>query len=200
MSFPMLTTQDGRQFYPVFIDWEEFGKWEAMKYQKPQTMIMNFDDYAAMVIDKGRGSGIVINPFSDNLLLDRGTMAHLRMQKQLGAEGHMEYRIPSETTVKLGDPDHYPDDLVNALCTYAKKEKSVHTLWMRLMEKSGEWSYLLVVDFTGNQKTLFDAIAEAAKPYLHQMYLDIVPFASDFGQKAVNGVRPIYQKRRGLFR
>ena len=199
LSFPMLTTQDGRQFYPVFIDWEEFGKWEAMKYRKPQTMIMNFDDYAAMIIDKGRGSGIVINPFSDNLLLDRGMMTHLRRQKQLGTEGHAEYRVPSETTVKLGDPAYYPDDLVNALCTYAKKEKSVHTLWIRLMEKSGEQSYLLIVDFIGEKKTIFDAIGKAARPYLNQMYLDIVPFTSDLGQKAANGVRPIYQKKRGLF-
>lgn len=200
ISFPMLTTQDGRQFYPVFIDWEEFGKWEAMKFKKPQTMIMCFDDYYAMVVEKSRGSGIVINPFSDNLVLDRGMMIHLKNQKQLSSKGEGEYTIPKSTTVKLGDPENYPEEMVKAICTYAKKEKSIQSIWLRLMEKDGEWSYLLVIDFSGDKKAIFDNLAQVAKPYLKRMFLDMIPLASEFGQKAVHGVAPIYTKRRGLFR
>ena len=200
LSFPMLTTQDGRQFYPVFIDWEEFGKWEAMKYRKPQTMIMSFDDYVAMVVEKGRGSGIVINPFSDNLLLDREMMAHLKQQKQLADQGHVDYRVPEKTSVKLGEPANYPQDMVQAICAYAKSKKTIQALWLRLMEKAGEWSYLLVVDFSGDRQSIFDEIAKVARPYLNKMYLDMVPLESEFGHKATDGIKPIYCKKRGLFR
>ena len=188
------------KFYPVFIDWEEFGKWEAMKYRKPQTMIMSFDDYVAMVVEKGRGSGIVINPFSDNLLLDREMMAHLKQQKQLADQGHVDYRVPEKTSVKLGEPANYPQDMVQAICAYAKSKKTIQALWLRLMEKAGEWSYLLVVDFSGDRQSIFDEIAKVARPYLNKMYLDMVPLESEFGHKATDGIKPIYSKKRGLFR
>lgn len=71
ISFPMLTNQENQAFYPIFIDWEELYKWQDLKKENLRTAIFNFDDYLSMVFDNENSYGIVINPFSDNFLLDK---------------------------------------------------------------------------------------------------------------------------------
>lgn len=60
-------------------------------------------------------------------------------------------------------------------------------------------SYLLVVDFQGEKEVVFGAIAAAVKPYLKEMYLDMVPLEMEFGQSVVQNVEPFYQRKKGLF-
>lgn len=74
ISFPMLTNQEDQAFYPIFIDWEELNKWEDLKKENLKTAIFNFDDYLSMVFGNENNHGIVINPFSDNFLLDKETL------------------------------------------------------------------------------------------------------------------------------
>ncbi|WP_022819754.1 SseB family protein [Fusobacterium russii] len=71
ISFPMLSNQENQTFYPIFIDWEELYKWEDLKKENLKTAIFNFDDYLSMVFNNENNYGIVINPFSDNFLLDK---------------------------------------------------------------------------------------------------------------------------------
>lgn len=201
MGFPMLTTQDGRQFYPVFTDWMELGKWEAVRGTPPKTLVLRFDDYAAMVLKDGGADGIVIDPFSHNLTLDRAYLEHLRNQKELNATGHTEHTAQKGTTVRLGDPEHYPTALVEAMKAHAKRDKRIERLWLRLMEREGEVSFLVVADVQGDRSAVFDGIGETARPYLSGMYIDLVPYADAFGADAARGQEPFYQKKRGfLFR
>lgn len=200
IGFPMLSAADGRKFYPVFIDWEELGKWEEMRNPPPQTLILSFDDYASMVLGQNQADGIVVNPFSDNLPLDRDLMMHLRARKEIITSGCAEIQIEKDTPVRLGEPAKSPVKLIDALVKHAQKHKNIRTAWLRLMEKEGELSFLVVVDADGDRNEVFASIAEAARPYLDEMYLDMVPFHSDFGRTAVDGVTPIYQKKKGFFK
>jgi len=51
IKFPMLTTQEGNSVYPAFTDWEELAKWSSITLP-PQTLILSFDDYVSMVLQK----------------------------------------------------------------------------------------------------------------------------------------------------
>lgn len=197
MGFPMLSTQEEKRFYPAFIDWEELGKWEAMRDAAPRTLIMGFDDYAAMVLDQSSGDGVVINPFGDSLVLDRETLAQWRGTKQLVQTGHTECKVEQDTAVRLGDPKEYPSELAGAVSAFAQRNKGILRLWLRLMEKGGELSYLIVVDFQGDRSDIFGGLAGAARPYLNGLYLDMVPYADNFGQQAVDGVEPFFQQKSG---
>jgi len=81
VQFPMLTSSDEKRFYPVFTDWQELSKWKVIK--SPKTLILSFDDYAAMVLDNETVEGIVINPFGDNFLMDSSLIKKLRSREHM---------------------------------------------------------------------------------------------------------------------
>ena len=200
IAFPMLSTQDNRKFYPAFIDWDELNKWNIMKDTKPKTLILSFDDYAAMVLDSNGGDGFVINPFSDNLILDRKIINHLREKKHSIKSGITECQAKKDTKVIIGEPKEYPSAMTDAICTYAKTDKRIHSIWLKLMERDEKFSYLLVVDFQGDEpKSVFSKIGEAAQPFLNGKYLDMVPLSEQFGADAVKGAEPFYKKKKGFF-
>ncbi len=193
MSLPMLTTQEGESFYPAFTDWEELKKWSALT-APPKTLVLSFDDYAGMVLGKEGASGVVINPFSDNFLLNYQTLAHLKTQKDLRTKGVSKQVATKNETVQLGTPKEFPTVMVEVISDYLKTQPVARRAWLRLMIRNNEQSYLLVLDFPGDQDTVFGNVAAVARPYLKNMYIDMVPYEDDFGKNAVEGVAPFYEK------
>ena len=47
-----------------------------------QTLVLTFDDYAAMVLRDNRAAGFVVDPFGSCLSFDRAMMEHLAVRKQ----------------------------------------------------------------------------------------------------------------------
>jgi hypothetical protein len=191
----MLTTQDGKSFYPAFTDWGELKKWQSIT-SPPKTLILSFDDYAAMVLQKEEVEGVVINPFGDNFLMNHQTLTHLKTQKDLNTKVVSQQVITKETKVLLGEPKEYPTEMVQAISDYLKQQPLARRAWLRLMFRDNEQSYLLVVDFSGDKDVLFGAIAGAARPYLNDMYIDMVPYQDSFGRDATEGVNPFYEKKQ----
>jgi hypothetical protein len=194
MQFPMLTTQDGKSFYPAFTDWGELKKWQSIT-SPPKTLILSFDNYAAMVLQKEGAEGVVINPFGDNFLMNYQTLTHLKTQKDLNTKGVSQQVVTKETKVLLGEPKEYPTAMVTAISGYLKQQPKVRRAWLRLMIRDNEQSYLLVVDFSGDKDVLFGAIAGAARPCLSGMYIDMVPYQDSFGKDAAEGVKPFYESK-----
>lgn len=195
IGFPMLAAPDGRQFYPVFIDREELGKWDPLPEEGLKTLALGFDEYAYMVLDKNEGDGLVINPFSDNLSLDRGSLRELRERKELRMEGHARKQVEEDAVVQLGEPDVYPEEMVEAICQYAEADPAVKRLWLRMMEQNGELSYLLVADCAGEPEPLFEMMAAAAAPYLGEMFIDMLSLSDRFAQRAIEGNSPFYRRK-----
>ena len=81
MQLPQLTAPNGAKFQPAFTDWQELEKWEDMK--QPKTLLLTFDDYAALVLKNPEIQGVVINPFSENMMMERKILEHLRMKKDM---------------------------------------------------------------------------------------------------------------------
>lgn len=194
MRFPMISTQDDKHFYPVFTDWEEIRKWTNCPSNK--TAVLGFDNYAEMVLKDDKAEkieGIAINPFGANYILDRKVIEHIKTKKDVLTKGVAKQRVTKDTQVTLGEPKDYPTEMVEAIKAHLKENAIVKRAWLRLMYKEGEYSYLLVVDFEGDRNNVFGKIADTARPYLGDMYIDMVPFADDFGSRAVEGVEPFYQ-------
>lgn len=192
MQMPMLSSAGGKHFYPVFTDHAELAKWQKM--EKPNTLILIFDDYAAFLEKNEQAEGIVINPFSDNFVLNRKLMAHLKAQKDLRTKGVSRNKITKDTKVMVGEPKEYPTEMVEALQAHMKGVPAIERAWLRLMIKDNVQSFLVVVDFAGNREEIFGQIAAVARPYLKNIYLDMIPYQDGFGKKAVENVEPFYQK------
>lgn len=194
MQLPLLTAPDGTRFYPAFTDKTELGKWEDM--ENPKTVLLALEDYVALAVRSEETAGIVINPFSENLMLDRKMLEHLQRRKELLVTGKTKETLTAETTMSLSDITEFPAELAKAIHKVAEEEPGVEQAWLRLMNKGGQISYLLIVDISlpGNLETIFDKIAESSKPHLHGMLIHIISYQSEFGKKATENVVSFYKK------
>ena len=80
IQFQLITTKDGRPFFPAFTGWEELRKLCGPKNQ--QTVVLTFDHYAGMVLRDCRAAGFVVDPMGACLTFDRNMMEHLVQRKQ----------------------------------------------------------------------------------------------------------------------
>lgn len=79
IQFQLLTSQAGQLFFPAFTSWEELRKLCGPKNQ--QTLLLSFDDYAAMILRDHRAAGFVLDPFGCCLSFDRAMTEHLVQRK-----------------------------------------------------------------------------------------------------------------------
>lgn len=193
LSFPMLSGADGKMFHPVFTDWEELGRWQGLATPL-KTLILSFDDFHAMISKREDVAGVVVNPFGVSFSIPRERMSSLKERKELAKTGATSIVVEKETPVKLGTPKVYPDRIVRAISEHLRQHPEVSRVWLRLMIREKEQSFLLVVDFAGEAQEVFGGIADAARPFLNEMFLDMVPLDSSFGQQATEGVEAFYKR------
>lgn len=197
ITFPMLNGPENKPYFPVFTDWEQLREWEPCKEADVDTLILTFDDYYAMVEDNE--NGVVINPFSDNIIFTNAHMHHFKEVKELNATGRSEHVITERTEVMIGEPEQYPTEMTDAVIKYAKKMKNINAIWLKLMMDGTEKSFLLTVDFTGDRAATFDGIASVARPYIpYGMFINMISAGEPTAESIVKD-KPFYKRKRGLF-
>lgn len=78
MSFPYLTDSSGQPFQPVFTDWTELGVWGSSHGNECNTTVIGFDDVRIMLENTDILQGVVVNPFSNNLIIMKENIKKLR--------------------------------------------------------------------------------------------------------------------------
>ena len=197
LQFIMITTTDNQRFFLAFTDANELRKWQVVENQ--QVVLMNFDSYASLILKDENIAGFVINPFGENLALNRKMVQHLKTRKEILLKGHAQHVVQKDTPVKLRKPDPYPTEMAEAMAEHMKKDKVIQSAFLMEMQREGMDSYLCVVDFQGDKDQVFEGIAGAAKPFLKGKYLDLVALDSSFGKKATEKAEPFYEKKKKKF-
>lgn len=193
VGFPMLNGPDGGQYYPAFTDVEALDRWTSFDRKTHQTILLNFDDYASMILDRDDAGGLVINPFGDNLLLDRENLRTLREKKRLLIDGYAKHEVKKNTEIRLGVPEDCPEEMLLDIGLCAKKDPNIRALWFGTMEREGDRSYLLIVDSQGDADAAIEEMAAAAVPHLKGRYIDMIPLSSEFIKNAVENAEPFYE-------
>lgn len=200
ISFSIIENTANQKLFLAFTDWDELRKWHNSKNQ--QTLILTFDDLAAMVLDeKGNSDGFVINPFGGNVIFNKLMIRALKEEKDRRAKGGVvEQVVKKDTAVQLGQPRIYPKEMVKAISEHLRNKKKVKAAYLQLMIKEGDQSYLVIIDFTGDKREVFDGVAKVAMSYLNGMFIDMVPFDSEFGHNATKNIEPFYKRKTfGIF-
>ena len=188
IQFIHFTDNDGKAFLPLFTDWNEIGKWS--KEEGIQTLMLRMNDYKEMVSNNEIYSGVVINPYSENIMFSSQQLNTLL--------GH-KIKIEKATEVQIGEPAKYPTRLVDALKELFPKMKSIRSAYILYMVRGEERSYLMIVD-TDTPDIDFPKIGSLAPQYLDKgELLDMVPLSDDFGRNATRNRNPFYKKKRSLF-
>lgn len=197
LTFAMFSDREGRVYMPVFTDWPSLYAGEMYKNTDVQTLVIGFDDICAVTHEE---AGAVVNPFTDNFVITPRNLSQMKQQKEITLNGVSKQVIKKDTKVLLGEPKEYPHEMVQAVTEYARNNPAVHRIWLKLMIKDTEKSYLLIVDHNGDPDTVFKGIADAAVPHIHNgMYIDMLGYDSPAGKGAAAG-KPFYQRKKfGLF-
>lgn len=198
IQFACLVSENNTSWLPAFTDWVEFEK----AYDKSEWggNIATYEDLMAV---SEKMDGIVVNcrgiAFSipDN---NKKKIDEFRRQKtEPQPAGIQQHVVEKGTKVLLGEPKEYPEQMINAVSQFMKKQKRIKKAYLRLMVKENERSFLIIVDYEGSKDDLFPGIAEVAEPYLHGMPLDLTGMA-DWVMSSVQSIQPFYKKKRfGIF-
>ena len=204
IQFQLITTKDGRPFFPAFTDAEELRKFAG---QKPvQSVVLRFDDYVSLIQRNEKACGFVVNPLGLSLTLDRKTVeslaakkkevAQLRQQRQQQQQAaYSQETIEKDAQVMVGDPDEVPQAMLDAVAQMAQGREDIRTLWLRQMIRpDGTPSLIIVVDHTGAQAEVFEAVAEAARPHFGRLPVDMIPYGTSFAEAATEGVAPFFRR------
>lgn len=194
ISFALLNDANGRRFYPLFTDTEELMKWQLAQAETPHTMALAFDNYAQMIVDKNAADGIVVNPFGDNLMIEKEMVSRWWERKQIVRRGYTQHIMQNDADAVFSTPSPFPMDLSEALCSAAKRHGDIRRLWLRQMEQDGKKSFLAVIDGDNIKSSAISELGTAVKPLLkkYELELNIIFFGSELGKRAAENVLPVY--------
>lgn len=194
-QFQIISSKDGRTFFPAFTDWSQLRKLCGPKDQ--HTLVLSFDDYASLLSVESSTAGFVINPLDAHpLTLEREFVASLVQQKKK-REGYSKNTIQRNTPILFSEATNCPQALLDQVRLAVAPLKEVQKLYLRLMTNPDERksSYLIIVEHSGDQTTVFRTIANAARPHLGERQVSMVPFDSEFGKAAAEGVEPFFDRK-----
>ncbi len=80
IQFQLLTTQDGRAFFPAFTDLEQMKK--GFPDQNQKTLVLTFADFARMVLKDNAAAGLVVDPYDASLTLERPLMEFMEKVRE----------------------------------------------------------------------------------------------------------------------
>lgn len=191
----MLLSENDKSYLPLFTDNDEYSKWSFGVENPPYTLVLDFSGIAAIFESNAACSALVLNPYSDNLLIQREMIIKWNEDAQIKQHGHARHTITADTPAEVYALNPYPMLLSNKLCETAKGLPGINAMWLRGIKLNGEDGYLLLADLSedGNNG-IFKALGECATPLLDGKALHIVTTDNDFGKKNVDNVLPIYSK------
>ena len=197
IQFESLSTNKGKTYFPIYTDWKNLRENPNYSTGEIETMILTFEDVYTF---SKRNTGAVLNPFSHNLLLDNSLLENMKKVLDERNNSHSsQIEIKHDTKVMLGEPKDYPITMVEAIKNYAKTNKNIKTIYLKLMFMEGKQSFLLIVDFRGDRNMIFDQLFKVAQPYIpKEMFLYIIPYSEEFGKNAADN-KPFYELQKTGF-
>ena len=194
VRFCMMTNDKKETYFPAFTTMDELHKWSPS--YDGETMALSFDEYAAMLSKSNDLKGMVIDPFSENLVIDSRMAEDLALTKSMKLNGSAKRVMRNGENIRFTLPEVMPSNMLNAISEHIRGIDIVNKAYFRLMiRENNAQSYLVAVDFEGEDyEPLFKGIAEVARPHLGNMFIDLVDVKNPLGQKVVECTEPFYVK------
>ena len=193
INFNVLKTDDNKTYLPAFTDLEELSKWGIPANMN--TITLNFDDYAEIILDNDSIDGLVINPFGDYYIISKEGLKELKEMKKERLKVN-EIKIESNSKILISEPKHYPTIMMEAITNCCNDLGNINKAWLLEMMTEKDRSWLLVLDFEGDKNYTFSKISQSTRNYLGNMYLDMLPYEDDFARNSVQNHKAFYTKNK----
>lgn len=192
VTFNLIQSPQGMRFFPVFTSSEDLETWEERK--DADTVQVTFDGYAELLKNNEAMGGIAVNPFTDNLRIDRRLVLQWYERKQLIINGYASHTITNDSRFEFYELDPYPTEISDKLCETAKSQPQVRRIWIRGIKLDGADGILAVVEVDGSHVNVFPELGGAVRDLLGGSLLHLVVYGPGFGEDSVEGLTPIYTK------
>jgi len=195
LAFPTLSGSGKKKYYAAFTSSEDLAK--APKLAQSVVVTMAFEEILNLFHTDVLANGLIINPFSSNLTIDRKTLGFLKTQRTNLLSGLHQEKPEKTERVIISDPDKLPDGLIRALKLYSETDNGVSKLWLRkiVREESKRESLLLVVKLNGELTRTFSGLMATAKPYVNGfMRFEMIPDTEPVAKDCIEGAKPIFSR------
>ncbi|EST10696.1 enhanced serine sensitivity protein SseB [Sporolactobacillus laevolacticus] len=175
----------GNEYIPAFTDWENLI--QSNDHSISQSVVFTLSDYVKILHSDPSIRGIVINAYTQNLVLKRENLGLSNKQKN----------IKRGESISIGIPKDYPFELVNNLKNFFSNVGYVKSAYLLQMIRNNlDKSILLVIETDNDYNNAFDEIGAFASKFLKEdEVLDLVSLNSDFGQEAIRDQNAFFQKK-----
>lgn len=177
-----IKNRKGEQFLSAFTDKKNLH----LNNEPTDGVVFTIENYLEVIKKDDTISGVVINPYSNNLVLSRSNLKYI--EKLLNIKNNRE--------IVVGIPTDYPQNLVNDLITYfdSYEKNSVNQAFLLQIIRGNEPSLLIVID-TDKKDDFLSELGTTVKPLLKDnQIVDLILFNTDFGQEVTRGYEPFYKK------
>lgn len=185
-SFHAVAGAEGKKYMVVYSDSDSYEVAFEGKPYKQKGVTAGFADILDVVMAPNMGlDGFVINPGVENILFGKDMLKMIAQQMDIGGDD----------TAKVGEPDHYPEQLKGKLEEYLLDAPSVKRIWVRLLKENHtevlRWMIIIDTELEGDElKYQTETLRNFIKPYLDGMDALVVSSKEDFSQQVIKGVKP----------
>ena len=185
-SFHAVAGAEGKKYMVVYSDSDSYEVAFEGKPYKQKGVTAGFADILDVVMAPNMGlDGFVINPGVENILFGKDMLKMIAQQMDIGGDD----------TAKVGEPDHYPEQLKDKLEEYLLDAPSVKRIWVRLLKENHtevlRWMIIIDTELEGDElKYQTETLRNFVKPYLDGMDALVVSSKEDFSQQVIKGVKP----------
>jgi hypothetical protein len=196
IKFILVTTKEGKQFFPAFTDADEAAKLKVSPEQakKVQLVVRTLKDYDRMVnAPRSKSDGVVINPMGENIVLNPAMLKAICSGKELNL--NKQPANAPEANAVYAEPAVYPTQMVNAVHDWCVEhgEGRISRVWLKSKVVGQTMTFLLVVE--AEDKTDYaDAIKAVAEPLSKGIPVEVIPYSEEIEKKAVKGAFPLFDK------
>lgn len=185
VQFSIIKTNDDKNFLIAFTSDDEVKKW-IPQGSTQQSLIYSFADYAQVVLNNDGLEGFILDPRGVNLVFTK------EMISQISGGITTKSDLKAGTEIQLSMPAAFPENLIEKACDIFRNIPDVSKAFMLSMKQDGKESYLLVLDANGNEETHLNRIVTAILPFVGNMPISVVPFATDLGRAVAEKFDPMY--------
>jgi hypothetical protein len=186
-KFHAVSGANGRKHMVVFSDSESFDN--ASKGKKQNGIVATFEDILFVVTEEKMGlDGFVINPGTDEVLFGKDMCDMIR-----------EQIAPPDESVKVGQPDHWPEKLREMTMEFFKVDSDIKKIWIQLMRRMSDdnlnWLIIIESDLEGDrERYLMDSFRSYIVPYLDGLSPLVVSFRESFAKQVTGSADPYYER------
>ncbi|MCR4670236.1 MAG: enhanced serine sensitivity protein SseB [Saccharofermentans sp.] len=186
--FHAVSDAKDRRHMVVFADTESFDKASQGKAQNG--VLAGFEDILDVVAEEKMGlDGFVINPGTDEVLFGKDMCDLIREQIS-----------PKDESVKVGQPDHWPEKLREMTMEFFKIDPDIKKVWIQLMRRMSDdnlnWLIVVESDLEGEREQyLMDSFRSYIVPYLDGLPPLVVSYRVDFAKQVIKDLDPFYGRK-----